>query len=104
MLKLAGGYSPYNAVLGRVPNFLQEVGATSAQTHDGVGEIGGVTRHVTRLRELALSSIVEAVARQRMLLAERTKTRVPVESLSLQPGQLVEIWRAPSSKDVTGWR
>ena len=61
-------------------------------------------RDASRMRELAVQSIVEATAQQRASLAERTKTRPAGELLELQTGDLVEFYRPPLTKDVSGWR
>ena len=89
------GRSPYEALYGRVPPLL---GTTTSET--GIDD----DRDASRMRELAVQSIVEATAQQRASLAERTKTRPAGELLELQTGDLVEFYRPPLTKDVSGWR
>ena len=104
-LTSVNGYSPYNAVFGRSPNFMLEIEEmTASHRQDAIGNLPGASRHITRLRELAITAITEATAKSRMQLAERTNTRSTAEAQQLQAGQLVEIWRAPPSKDLVGWR
>ena len=99
------GQSPYTAVLGRIPNLLLELeGNSSSAVIDSSGNIQGVNRHVTRLREIALQAIVEGTARSRLQIAERTKSRPSAAMSGAQIGQMVEIWRQPTTKDLVGWR
>ena len=100
-----GGKSPYNALFGLQPKFIQELESMgqSAIT-DGDGGIIGASRHSVRLREIALQSIIETIAKARMVRADATKTRVSGEILGLEVGQLVELYRQPAQKDLVGWR
>jgi hypothetical protein len=99
------GESPYQAVLGRFPQLLLEVEhVNQAAVQDDIGQLPGTSRHITRMREIAIQCIVSSTAKSRLQLAARTKTRVPVEAQQYTVGQQVEIWRAPSSKDLVGWR
>ena len=99
------GESPYQAVLGRFPQLLLEVEhVNQAATQDDIGQLPGTSRHITRMREIAIQCIVGSTAKSRLQIAARTKTRVPGEAQEYTVGQQVEIWRAPSSKDLVGWR
>ena len=60
--------------------------------------------HIHRLRELAVGAIVQGNAEDRLKLAARTKTRSTGQLLNLKPGDMVDIWRDPPNKDITGWR
>ena len=40
----------------------------------------------------------------RLERALNSKTRLAVEQLELQPGDLVDFWRKPATKDESGWR
>ena len=40
----------------------------------------------------------------RLERALSSKTRLAVEQLELQPGDLVDFWRKPATKDESGWR
>ena len=97
------GQSPYQAVLGKVPNVLREFEVPScsmAADHTG----GNLSRHATRLRELSIQHMVEGTARERIKRAANTQTRPTGEMLELEIGDLVDIFRSPKSKDSVGWR
>jgi hypothetical protein len=97
------GQSPYQALFGRVPPLLQEFESpTISATLDSKG--GENSRHVIRLREISLQSIVEGTAKERIKRASHTQTRVTGELLGLQAGDLVDVFRSPASKDNVGWR
>lgn len=90
-----GGFSPYQAVYGRTPPLLDAVEAAFDEPED---------RASAKLRELAISSMVQATAKERARIAASTKTRVSGELLALVPGDLVEFHRPKHSKDVSGWK
>jgi hypothetical protein len=97
------GQSPYAALFGRTPPLLQELEApTLSATEDGKG--GENSRHIVRMREISLQSIVEGTARERLKRASKTQTRVTGQLAGLQNGDLVDVFRTPSSKDNIGWR
>ena len=104
MLNIAGT-SPYVALLGRFPQILAEFESQgqSALT-DGDGGIRGASRHSVRLREIAVMTIAQSQATQRMQLAERSNSRITGQLLDLRCGDTVEIFRQPNQKDLTGWR
>ena len=99
------GTSPYVALFGRFPQILGEFEAQgqSAIT-DGEGGIRGASRHSVRLREIAIANIAESQASQRLKQAERSQSRLTGELLDLRCGELVDIFRQPQNKDLTGWR
>eukprot|EP00974_Lingulodinium_polyedra_P000275 25781-Lingulodinium_polyedra.AAC.1 len=78
--------------------------AAEIQLDDSGSGIAGVSRHHHRLREIAVQSMVDLTARQRIERAARAKTRRATESLELMPGGQVEFHRPPVSKDDSGWR
>ena len=97
------GKTPYEAVLGRSPGVLKEFEAPScSMAEDQLG--GDTSRHATRLRELAIQHMVEGTARERLKRAAATQARPTGEMLELQPGDLVDIYRTPKTKDAVGWR
>ncbi len=105
LLVSVAGQSPYQALFGRVPPILAEFEPMSeCQLDDGSAGIAGVSRHHHRLREMAVQSMVESTAQQRMARALHSKTRVTHESLNLQPGDQVDFYRSPATKDESGWR
>ncbi|CAK0873269.1 unnamed protein product [Prorocentrum cordatum] len=65
---------------------------------------GAVSRHVHRVRELALANIAQGNARERLKIAARTRTRPAAQLGDLRVGDSVDIFRDPPNKDVTGWR
>jgi hypothetical protein len=96
--------TPYNAVFGRVPHLLPDVN----QFNDPKGELGsgpvpGLVADSQRLREIAVQKMVEGSAITRINNALRSKTQPPAQMLDLSPGDLVDFYRQPSSKDVPGW-
>eukprot|EP00971_Amphidinium_carterae_P271540 5387674-Amphidinium_carterae.1 len=105
VLLTVGGSSPYEGLFGRriqlLPEF-EEPGASMLQ--DTEGGIPGVSKQVNRLREVAVAQMIEATSKERLLRANRTRTRMSGEELALQPGDLVEIYRKPATKDLCGWR
>ena len=94
VLFVCGGYTPYEALYGRTPALLN--------TLDVEGDFGE-PEDVFRLRSIAISSMVEATALAKAQRADRSKTRVSGELLELAPGDLVEFFRPPTTKDQTGW-
>jgi hypothetical protein len=97
-----GGFSPFQAVFGRFPAMLADLeNAGISSISDGAS---GTARHVVRLRELAISAMVEATAQSRMRMAENSKTRMSGELLGLEPGDQVDLYRKPARKELSGWR
>ena len=88
-----GGYSPYEALYGRTPGLLDVMA-----TEDDVDK-----EHPVRLRTLAVQSMMQAAAEDRIRRANSTKTRVSGELKDLQTGDLVDIYRPTLSKDVPRW-
>ena len=99
------GFSPYEAVLGRKPNLLIDLDCpTTSAVDDSSGGLIGISRHATRIRELAVACMVEATAATRMKLANQARTRLSSQQMELEAGSLVDIFRSPSRKDLSGWR
>jgi len=105
-----GNGTPYKALYGRVPLLLRDFDRSGAQTIDdeeGGGE-SGLQRHVQRLREMAITSVVQATGQDRIQRAAKARTVPTIEDLLLEPGDLVYIYiymyRKPTSKDLPGWR
>lgn len=95
------GVSPYVALYGRYPSILKEMEDSGLSQVD---DSKGTHKHATRLRELALASIIEGVSQDRLKRAEKSKSRSPGQLLSLANGDLVDIHRSPETKDLVGWR
>ena len=102
-LLVINGYTPFTAVMGRTPNLLGEYEQpTVSAIADNVG--GQSSKHTTRLREIAVASMLEHTARERIKRANDSQTRIATEQLSLQVNDLVDIYRTPRTKDNVGWR
>ena len=48
--------------------------------------------------------MVQQTAQLRLEGALSPRTRLAAEQLELQPGDLVDFWRRPATKDESGWR
>ena len=93
--------SPYNALYGRVPNILPDINV--AGDVDETGSRPGLLRHSARLREIAVSRIVEGTAKARTDRMLKTRTLPAGQIEQYEIGDEVEFYRPPSSKDVKGW-
>ena len=98
-LTTVNGYSPFTAVLGRVPPIMPDAIAVS---DDSAGAPSSA--HTHRLREIAIQAIVEGTARERMKRALHTPTSVSGEELELKVGEAVEYFRPAEGKESSGWR
>ena len=105
MVSVTGNITPYKAVFGRTIPMLADLEPASATAlEDQDDGIDGVSRHIHRLREVALSNIIQSSSSQRLDRALQSRTRPAGERQNLQLGDLVDIWRTPPNKDVSGWR
>ena len=59
---------------------------------------------ISRLRELALSTLVESTSQQRLNRAMKHRTRPAGERFDYRPGQLVDLHRPANQKTASGWR
>ena len=100
-LTTIGGFSPLQAVLGYQPGILPDLDRTDALQDDSEG---GVTRHMYRLREIAVQSMVETTAKERAQRALRSRTRPAIQTTDWKVGDTVEFFRTPSHKEASGWR
>ena len=100
-----GGQVPYTAVFGRTPAIMAEFEPTS-ETHfvDDEGGVAGISRNHLRLREIAIQTMVDLTAKQRLDRALASKTRTPGEAKDLKQGDRIEFFRRGSTKDESGWR
>lgn len=94
-LLVLGGYTPYEALYGRTPPI---VNVMDAEREDPQHEEDSF-----RLRMIAVNSMIQATALAKAQRAENSKTRISGELLELKPGDLIDFFRPPSSKDVSGW-
>ena len=102
-LLMIKGSTPYNAVLGRTPAILAEFDSPAvSQVSDGLG--GECSKNIVRVRELALQTMIESTAVERIKRASATQARPAGEQHQLSPGDSVDVFRTPKSKEATGWR
>ena len=92
------GATQYHARFGATPAMLPDPWQVPDDTAQGPG------RYLHRIREIALQKIIESTAQARVRRALGGRTSVPGEVLDYVPGELVEFYRPPSSKDVSGWQ
>eukprot|EP00974_Lingulodinium_polyedra_P018368 1775723-Lingulodinium_polyedra.AAC.1 len=71
------------ALYGRAPNMLPSLSCSEATADDSTGTFVGRTRHVHRVRELALQYMIEGIARARIKRALDTRTQALGEALEL---------------------
>jgi len=90
-----GNASPYEALFGRTPKLLTTI---TEETGEDVSD-----RDASRIRHVAISSMIQASASQKAKIANESKTRRSGELLELQLGDLVEFYRKPMAKDSCGW-
>ena len=90
-----GNFTPYEALFGRVPPLLA---VASEETGDPLTD-----RDASRLRQIAINSMIQATAEQKAKIAATTKTRRAGELLELKCGDLVDFYRKPPTKDQHGW-
>eukprot|EP00971_Amphidinium_carterae_P349761 6491208-Amphidinium_carterae.2 len=90
------GYSPFTAVFGRQASFLPDL--------ENPPTTGSTLADESRIREIAVLSIVEENSRQRLSRAMRHQTRPSGEELDYKVGDLVDIWFPPGTKEIPGWK
>ena len=98
------GTTPYHALLGRVPRMLVDFEKPLGASADDSEGVDGASKHVLRLREVALQKMIEATAQSRMSRALNSKTRPASERLELSTGDLVDYRRPEANKDVSQWK
>ena len=99
-LTTVAGQTPHRALYGRDPPGLAEFEPTSeTQLDDTSGGVAGHSRHHHRVREIAVAAMVQETAQQRIERALQSNTRLAGEQLALEPGDLVDFWRKPATKD-----
>ena len=96
------GVSPYVAVMGRSPALMPELGPRDP-VNDNRNDACPI-QHAAKIRELAVQTITEQTARERLRVAARTPTRLTGDELGLKVDDEVEYCREPTHKDLSGWR
>ena len=105
VLTTVAGQTPYRALYGREPPGLTEFEPQSETVLDDHSSgVAGHSRNHHRVREMAIAAMVQESAQLRIERALDSKTRLAVEQLELEPGDLVDFWRKPATKDESGWR
>ena len=93
------GVSPYIAIFGRIPHMLPGL-----ELLNDDGEVSELTdRMVGRVREIACQTIMEGVAKEKLIRAIKTRTLPAGETQELKVGDEVEFFRPQGTKDVSGW-
>ena len=90
------------AVTGIKPKLLPDCETPGISLTADAGE--GPARFASRVRELGIVAMTQATAQARIKLASATQSRTTAQQLSLKPGDLVDVFRSPASKDLSGWR
>eukprot|EP00973_Karenia_brevis_P013138 1782093-Karenia_brevis.AAC.1 len=90
--------TPYAALFGRVPNLLPDFEKVSVPMTDDISG-GAASRHIHRMREIAIQNIVQGTAQDRLNRASSSRTRPAGELLGLKIGDHVEFYRDPPNKD-----
>ena len=96
--------TPYNALLGRQPLMLPPMEGGHTGQYDSMARIETNSRNEARVREVAMSNIVEGLAKSRVERADRHKTRGAIERQEYAIKDLVDLWFEPGNKDTKGWR
>ena len=63
----------------------------------------GLISHTHRWREISIQAMVEGSARARLGRALNTRSTLSAQKLNLQVGDEVDVYRAPTNKDTSGW-
>ena len=87
--------NPYQAVYGRTPAMLPDLTLTQ---EDATGE------QQQRVRTIAINNMIQTTAMARIGRSLSTKTQHGVEQSGIRENDLVDVYRKPSSKDVSGWK
>ena len=77
---------------------------SETQLVDDEGGNARVFRHHLRLRELAIQTMVDLTAKQRVERAAASKTRVAGEAKGFDQGDQLEFFRRATTKDESGKR
>ena len=103
-----GGFNPITSVLGIKPQVLPDSETTTLSVVDDmIGRLDDPNRACLRLREMSVAAMINATARNRLSVAERTQTRRDGREHEFKLGDLVDVYRKQDghhAKDRTGWR
>ena len=87
---------------GRVPSLLPSISQVDAPD-ETIQPSLGLIRHTHRLRVISIQAMVEGSARARLGRAMNTRTTIAAQRLILRVDEEVDFFRAPTSKDTSGW-
>ena len=90
-----GNATPYEALYGRSPPL---VNVMLEENGEMVSD-----RDAARVRQISISSMIQATADVRTRIANDSRTRRAGELLELKQGDMVEFFRKPMNKDTSGW-
>ena len=92
------GYTPTQAVFGTSSPLMPDLsrGDASIANHPD--------RHRQRVREIAIHSIVQASTEERLRRTQLSNTRLSTRASGIVVGDIVEFWRQPEHKEVSGWK
>ena len=103
ILTTVAGQTPYRALYGReTPGLAEFEPVSETQPDDFSAGMAGSSRHHHRVREIAIAAMVQETAQMRIERAGNSKSRLSMQQLELEPGQLVDFWRKPATKDESG--
>lgn len=99
-----GGFTPAQAVLGHNPRGMYETATSSTLAHHGALETSpDYFESYIRLRNIARVCIQQAIIEARIAIASHPPP-MKMDLSKLKPGSLVDLYRSPDRKDVSGWR
>lgn len=97
-LLFGSGFAPIQGLTGEMLDWdLEQVGREDVENAEGP------FARSFRLRCLAICSITEAVYQQRLKRGSSSRAPVPDPEI-YSKGMRVEIWGAPTHKDLSGWK
>ena len=94
------GFSPHEAVLGRTPPIFKLDADTHEEQDDGTTDLD----RTQRVREYAVTSMVRALAEDRVRRALKSRTREAAAEINYKAGDLVDFYRTPTGKVLPGWK
>ena len=94
------GFSPHEAVLGRTPPIFKLDADTREEQDHGTTDLD----RTLRVREYAVTSMVRALAEDRVRRALKSRTREAAAEVNYKTGDLVDFYRTPSGKVLPGWK
>ena len=94
-----GRTTPYKSVVGETPNLLQEFEAPTVSQREDPDHL-----RRARVREISLATMIEVTAGERIKRSLDSQSRPAGETFDYKNGDLVDVYRKPLNKDISGWR